>query len=75
MGSEELWAKEDAELAVTFGVGDRVRCKVVSVDVGTVASMDVDGDPIVMFDDEPAARQRFGKDFEIIEKMIQGPSE
>ena len=74
LGSDDLWAKEDAELAVTFGVGDRVRCKATGT-VGSVVSVEWEGDPMVMFDDEPAARQRFGKDFEIIEKMIQGPSE
>lgn len=51
----------------SFGVGDRVRGK-DSGKVGTVVAVDADGDPKVKMDEEPDAKQRFGKEFDIIVK-------
>merc|ERR1711920_550025 len=51
----------------TFGVGDRVKGK-DSGKVGTVTAVDADGDPKVLIDGESDAKQRFGKEFDIIVK-------
>lgn len=53
-----------------FGIGDRVRGK-DSGKIGTVVSLDGDGDPKVKLDGEDEAQQRFGKEFEIVEKNFQ----
>merc|ERR1711920_841100 len=55
----------------SFGVGDRVR-GVDSGKVGTVVSVDSDGDPKVKLDGESEALQRFGKEFRIIRKAVFG---
>merc|ERR1711920_35425 len=55
----------------SFGVGDRVR-GVDSGKVGTVVSVDGDGDPKVKLDGESEALQRFGKEFRIIRKAVFG---
>merc|ERR1712187_312448 len=51
----------------SFGIGDRVRGKETGK-IGTVVSVDADGDPKVQLDGEDEAQQRFGKEFEIVEK-------
>jgi len=51
----------------SFGVGDRVRGRETGKE-GTVVSVDEDGDPKVQIDGEDEAKQRFGKEFEIVEK-------
>merc|ERR1712039_580275 len=56
-----------------FSVGDRVRGK-DSGKVGTVVSVDVDGDPKVKLDDEPEAKQRFAKEFDVIKKADKNES-
>jgi len=53
-----------------FGVGDRV-CGKDSGKIGTVVSVDADGDPKVKLDGEDEALQRFGKEFIITEKNVQ----
>jgi len=50
-----------------FAVGDRVKGK-DSGKVGTVVSLDEDGDPKVKLDGEDDAQQRFGTEFEVITK-------
>merc|ERR1712232_961922 len=50
---------------VTFGFGDRVRGK-DSGKEGIVVAVDADGDPKVLLDGESEAKQRFGKEFEVI---------
>merc|ERR1712048_1265590 len=55
----------------TFGVGDRVRGKETGK-LGTVVGVDGDGDPKVVIDGEEEVKQRFGTEFEIIEKKIGG---
>lgn len=52
-----------------FGVGDRVKGK-DSGKIGIVVSVDADGDPKVKLDGEDDALQRFGKEFEIVEKNL-----
>merc|ERR1712014_112467 len=51
----------------SFGIGDRVRGKETGK-LGTVVSVDADGDPKVVLDGETEAKQRFGTEFDIIEK-------
>merc|ERR1712232_938393 len=62
-------AFELAEKTV-FGIGDRVRGKETGK-TGVVISVDGDGDPKVKLDDEDEALQRFGKEFEVIEKAVR----
>merc|ERR1711870_158674 len=40
--------------------------------MGKVVAVDADGDPKVLIDGEEEAKQRFGTEFEIIEKNIRG---
>merc|ERR1712146_549040 len=61
---------EDAEPKETFGVGDRIRGK-ESGKMGTVVSGDADGDPKVKLDEEDEPQQRFGSEFEVVEKAPQ----
>merc|ERR1711870_11198 len=56
-----------------FGIGDRVRGK-DSGKVGTVISVDGDGDPKIKMDDEPEAKQRFAKEFDVIKKADKNES-
>lgn len=67
----EKEAKKDEgdSTADGFGVGDRVRGK-DSGDLGTVVSVDPDGDPKVKLDGESEAQQRFGSEFEVVEKAV-----
>merc|ERR1712083_789428 len=53
-----------------YAEGDRVK-GVDSGKLGTVISVDEDGDPKVKYDDEEDAVQRFGKEFVITEKSNQ----
>lgn len=55
-----------------FGIGDRV-CGKESRSMGTVVSVDSDGDPKVKLDDEDEAKQRFGHEYEVVSKA--GPFE
>jgi len=64
---EEPAAKEDAGPVKTFGVGDRVK-GLDSGKLGTVTAVDDDGDPKVKLDGEDDSVQRFGKEFEVVEK-------
>lgn len=53
-----------------FEEGDRVR-GTDSGKLGTVLSVDADGDPKVIFDGESEALQRFGREFIVIEKRAK----
>jgi len=66
---EEPAAKEDAGPMKTFAVGDRVK-GTDSGKLGTVTAVDGDGDPKVKLDGEDDAVQRFGKEFEVVEKAL-----
>lgn len=57
--------------ATVFGIGDRVRGK-ESGKMGTVTGVDGDGDPQVRMDGESKTLQRFGKEFELVEKACFG---
>jgi len=64
--------KEEAPAAdgekACFGVGDRVR-GIDSGKLGKVVSVDADGDPKIILDEgDGEAAQRFGKEFEVVEK-------
>merc|ERR1712064_231324 len=54
----------------TFGIGDRVRGKETGK-LGTVVGVDGDGDPKVVIDGGEEVKQRFGSEFEIVEKKIK----
>lgn len=70
-GEEEAQQRFGSEFEVvetaSFGIGDRVKGK-DSGKIGTVTDLDDDGDPKVKLDGEDEAKQRFGKEFEVIEK-------
>lgn len=56
-----------------FEVGDRVK-GLDSGKIGSVVSVDEDGDPKVKLDGDVEAKQRFGKEFEIVEKNRKSAS-
>merc|ERR1711948_234447 len=56
-----------------FSIGERVRGK-DSGKVGTVVSVDGDGDPKIKMDDEQEAKQRFAKEFDVIKKADKNES-
>merc|ERR1711879_463397 len=55
----------------SFGIGDRVKGKETGK-IGTVVSVDSDGDPKVHLDGEEKAQQRFGKEFDLVAKATFG---
>jgi len=60
-----------ASTMAAFGVGDRVRGKETGAE-GIVTAVDADGDPKVQIDGEDESVQRFGKEFEVIQKATFG---
>lgn len=63
----EVVKEEPAAPSEVFGVGDKVRGKETGK-TGIVVSVDQDGDPKVKLDDEDEALQRFGNEFEVVER-------
>jgi len=72
-GEDEALQRFGTEFEVvkdSFGIGDRVKGK-ESGQMGTVVAVDEDGDPKVKIDGEDEALQRFGKEFEVVEKAVR----
>merc|ERR1712054_527109 len=79
MGEDEPQQRFGSEFEVVekapqpFTVGDRVRGK-ESGKTGTVVAVDEDGDPKVQLDGEDEAKQRWAKEFEIVQKRSNSSS-
>merc|ERR1712060_355213 len=71
MGQQRYGKEFEIVSRAAFGVGDRVKGK-DSGTLGTVVAVDSDGDPKVKLDGDDEAKQRFGKEFLIVQKAAFG---